>query len=945
MGDAARRLSSPCGTLPRASRVARTYVGARWYGAGGHVGVAAAAHSPTGHAERPPAQRTRKVQQVRRRIHLFGVSRSDAESATIPYVLRQRALVATLGALWLGVAGYALRTAVSLAPGVGRWTDSLGYLFPPLLATVVCALAARGPLRRPLWALAAGTCGWTIATASWRLGATGLWPAQFSTGWNDLYLGSYLGALAAVILLVRSLIGDAGGEWLDGTIAGLAIAGAGAATIYEPLVERAHGSAGRVVVAAIYPAADLVMLALVAGGIVLTRAKPVGIWVALAAAFLSWSLGDVVYVLRVLGGTYRIGTTLDLTWSVGFALLGSAAALGSRAPAPNAAARTRLRLFLPGISGAISIAVLVADDVVRVGTLAIALAGSSLLVLLVRLVLTVRLSHRLADSHRQAHTDSVTGLANRRQLMLDLERATSPGAAPSLFVMADLDEFKRYNDTYGHPAGDLLLARLASALAEALAESGCAYRLGGDEFCALVSFRQGVPRRAVELVVGALREQTPGFGVGCSYGAVALPAEANDVATALQLVDERMYAQKRLRRSTSEQACDLLLQVLAEQQSDLDAHSREVSSLAGSVAARLGMTPEEIARVSAAAELHDVGKLAIPERILRKQDALDADEWEQIRRHTLTGERILAAAPALEAVAPLVRSSHERWDGLGYPDGLSAEEIPLGARIVAVCDAYDAMTTDRPYRRAIPPEAALSELRACGGSQFDPDVVDAFVAEVTETQRVVRRRFASIPSPAEPAPLGPVRALERILASLQLASRGAPAADVFQAFAEGIAAAVDIRTVVVNLYQPESNQFVVISVVGDERVHDSLLGSVYPRTVWDPVLVERFHRRGAYILLAGEYDWSQTEGDRYVPEWQPSEDPEAWHPEDELFLPFRDVDGHLLGVFSLGDPASGRRPEDDELELLATLASHASRAYEHVCAHQSEHAPRPRIAA
>ena len=139
------------------------------------------------------------------------------------------------------------------------------------------------------------------------------------------------------------------------------------------------------------------------------------------------------------------------------------------------------------------------------------------------------------------------------------------------------------------------------------------------------------------------------------------------------------------------------------------------------------MTTEELDELARASELHDIGKVAIPDAILNKPGPLDDDEWRFMSRHTLIGERILAAAPALRPVAKIVRSSHERWNGSGYLDRLAGEEIPLGARILAVCDAYHAMDSERPYRPAMEPEEALAELRRCAGSQFDPRVVDALM--------------------------------------------------------------------------------------------------------------------------------------------------------------------------------------------------------------------------
>ena len=158
----------------------------------------------------------------------------------------------------------------------------------------------------------------------------------------------------------------------------------------------------------------------------------------------------------------------------------------------------------------------------------------------------------------------------------------------------------------------------------------------------------------------------------------------------------------------------------------------DVAALAEATARELALDAEETERVVHAAELHDLGKVAIPDAVLDKPGRLDEHEWEIVRAHPVTGERIIAAAPALREVATLVRASHERWDGTGYPDALAANAIPLGARIVAVCDAFDAMTEDRPYQATRKTEDALAELRRCAGTQFDPVVVAAFEAAVRQ---------------------------------------------------------------------------------------------------------------------------------------------------------------------------------------------------------------------
>jgi HD-GYP domain-containing protein (c-di-GMP phosphodiesterase class II) len=192
-----------------------------------------------------------------------------------------------------------------------------------------------------------------------------------------------------------------------------------------------------------------------------------------------------------------------------------------------------------------------------------------------------------------------------------------------------------------------------------------------------------------------------------------------------------MYDHKDSRRgSPRRQARDLLLAVLKEREPELEEHVDDVGTLAVAVARQMGLEGEALDEIGRGAELHDIGKVAVPDTILHKPGPLDDVEWQIMRQHTVVGERILAAAPALRPVSKVVRSSHERWDGRGYPDGLAGDEIPLGSRIIAVCDAFDAMRQSRPYAASMSEAEALAELECGAGSQFDPAVVVAFVAIV-----------------------------------------------------------------------------------------------------------------------------------------------------------------------------------------------------------------------
>jgi diguanylate cyclase (GGDEF)-like protein len=357
----------------------------------------------------------------------------------------------------------------------------------------------------------------------------------------------------------------------------------------------------------------------------------------------------------------------------------------------------------------------------------------------------VTLRSEEAHARQLADTDSLTGLPNRRKLMRDLEAAVAQLAPerPLLLALFDLNGFKAYNDTFGHQAGDTLLTRLARTLGAAVRESGTAYRIGGDEFCVLARVTAGEVYVLLEHAACALSETGEGFDVSAAHGSVLLPRDAVDAAGALSLADQRMYAHKASgRRSASRQTTDVLVSVLSERDPNLGMHLGEVAELCAAVCARLGVPATELAPILQAASLHDVGKAAIPEAILNKPAALTDEEWAFMRRHTLIGERILSAAPALAEAARLVRSSHERFDGEGYPDGLRGDAIPFGSRIIAVCDAYDAMTADRPYRSAMSDEVALDELRRCAGTQFDPLVVQAFCAVLRDPDAVLGARVA-----------------------------------------------------------------------------------------------------------------------------------------------------------------------------------------------------------
>jgi diguanylate cyclase (GGDEF)-like protein len=341
----------------------------------------------------------------------------------------------------------------------------------------------------------------------------------------------------------------------------------------------------------------------------------------------------------------------------------------------------------------------------------------------------------LSATAEEARTDELTGLPNRRALLEALESQCREGKT-FMLTLADLDGFKHYNDTFGHTAGDALLRRLAIKLTRATEGIGLAARLGGDEFCVL--FYDGLdPREAQRITNDALQDEGEGFLIGSCTGVASVPREVSTPDAALRLADSRMYASKdnASGRDAGLAVAGALTRMLDERHPGIGSHLEEVAILAAACAEKLGLGSNEVRTIKRAAELHDIGKVAIPSEILSKRGRLDTDEWAFMKRHSIIGERILAGVPSLENAAAIVRSSHERFDGTGYPDQLQGDQITLGARIVFVADAFCAMTEERSYAAALSVDDACAELNRCAETHFDPTVVKAFIATLEDREQ------------------------------------------------------------------------------------------------------------------------------------------------------------------------------------------------------------------
>jgi diguanylate cyclase (GGDEF)-like protein len=375
---------------------------------------------------------------------------------------------------------------------------------------------------------------------------------------------------------------------------------------------------------------------------------------------------------------------------------------------------------------------------------------------------------RRADSfEQQAVVDELTGLRNQRALWRELDRRArlcSP-SHPLAVVMLDFDRFSEINSNYGREVGDAVLRRGASVLRSAAATPRAAFRYGGEEFVLLVDASEDDARALAERLRAEIARQNgslPSVTVSCG---VAELTDAFEPWVALDRADaalreakrsgrnrvtvagrtspgERIMLIQELEHETARRAAmALAVATLQVRDANTADHSDDVLTLCEAIGRRLGFGKRELDHLMAGAQLHDVGKVAVPSSILNKPGPLTEDEWAVIREHTVVGERILRSVPEMTDVATIVRHSHEHWDGTGYPDGVSGEDIPRASRVILCADAFHAMRADRPYRRGRPAEEALAELRACRGTQFDPVVVDALVTVAGDTRR---RRDAGV---------------------------------------------------------------------------------------------------------------------------------------------------------------------------------------------------------
>jgi two-component system, cell cycle response regulator len=634
------------------------------------------------------------------------------------------------GIATLGAAVVATFVALCLALPSVRHGSGLELLFGGL-AALACVVIVVRPVavraERAAWAMFALAIAFNTVTEVLEIpspgGVAGVAGVVFG-------IATFPVAIAALVMMIRARLGRLRAiAWLDGMTGALVVMTILAITILGPAAHSADINTVKLA----YPLADVLILGIVAAASAEDGWRVDG-WLTMGVALAVMTVGDCVSAAHTAHpGSWSLAVAAAL-WLAFILTL----AVSAWMPVPSRPdERQDARGWVPVTLSVMMLALLLISTIDRGSWgVSIGLAAAGMVVVTARFAVTLRQNAAVLRLARtEATTDSLTGLRNRRRLVRDLEEvlAQCTPERPCALAMFDLNGFKSYNDTYGHPAGDALLETLGTRLAAAVAGSAAAYRMGGDEFCVLIGADakgvHGIVDRAREALSETTRRQT----VTAASGLALLPADAATASEALRLADLRMYEDKTQGRiGPARQVTQTLMLALQERNIGLPSSFDGVAELAVAVARRLGVPSTEHERIRLAAQLANVGKIAVPDSVLTKPGPLTDSEWRLLRGHTLVGQRIIEAAPALVDVGKLVRSLHERVDGRGYPDGLAGDEIPIGARIIAVCNSHDAMVSARAYRAALTHEQALDELRRRAGSEFDPDVVRAFLEVVDE---------------------------------------------------------------------------------------------------------------------------------------------------------------------------------------------------------------------
>jgi two-component system cell cycle response regulator len=679
-----------------------------------------------------------------------------------------------LGRVWAGylLAGLLITGSYYLLPadGAGRAGRVVVYCLVSGSAAVAVAVGIRAYRPRPAlpWILLGlGQLVYAAADSTFYI-VQYFTPTPAYPGPADvLYLGHYPLTVAGLVLLFRArarrrylpgLI-DAGMVGVAATLLCWLYLIAPQARAATPLLTRSVSTA--------YPVLDLAVL-VVGLLLVLGVGGRSTAFCLLSASLLAIFAADTVYSLQQLSGTYHAGNVLDAIWLAGNLALGAAALHPAMAGISTRVTCAEVMLS-PSRIAVLSVAALGAPVTLLVqyatGGVRDLPVTATACVLLFGLTIA-RMTGLVADQRRLAMTDPLTGLYSRRfveeQLALEAARVRRGRGSLALFIV-DADHFKSINDRYGHPAGDRALAGIAARLRDAAREGDVLARYGGEEFALLApnADEADLAPIAERLRAAVARAPIPAGAAGTtavtvSVGGAACPTHATDPAGLVQVADQALYAAKARGRNRAVigpptdpagprtarlvvvddpalPADSPMINYLCQVADHVDArlspqeHSMAIARWARTLSVELGQDEAATTRVELAGRLHDIGKIAVPDEILSKPARLTEAEWALMKAHPGHGARLAALVPGLTPVAEVIRQHHERFDGTGYPDKLAGLAIRSEARILAVCDSWAAMRSDRHYQAAYDEDRARAELRRGRGTQFDPELVDLFL--------------------------------------------------------------------------------------------------------------------------------------------------------------------------------------------------------------------------
>lgn len=690
--------------------------------------------------------------------------------------------------LFVGVLVYLAIYLIWLVFGGSADRELIGdFAFLPLTAVAALVSWGAGNRAKRISGLRWGWRLISLALISYGLGdAVQLYYEVFAgqLPWPSLsdafYLGFYPLFLAGILRFPWGRAGARGRRRQALLDAATIAIGGGTVVWYVVLGPTAYADTGTLlstIVSVAYPVGDLVLIVALSRlwlGSGQTRlARPLALLSAAVGFFIT---ADLTYSWVLLNSTYTGGSLLDSLWMFATALFVFAAASQPAQQSFEEYLPTQDEgdtfgvAALPYLAVAVVFALLIgsqAKDSFFPG-LSLTLTAALVAVLVVaRQFLAQRsltsIYHELREAHAElaalATTDPLTALPNHRALVdamdRELDRAKRYKRECSLLFI-DVDYFKALNDGCGHAAGDTVLNELGEVMLRSLRTIDTLGRWGGEEFVAVLSeVDSDAAMKTAERIRSTVAEHffdvASGTHITISVGAANYPRDGEVRSELLEAADRAMYTAKRMGRNqifsaadptvfalrdgegtdyelnerATMGAVDALAMLVDTRDKGTGDHVAHVAKLAESVALTLGCSPKQAREVYLAAKLHDIGKVAVADSILRKPGRLTAEEWELMRKHPAVGADVVSRIARLANLAPIIRSHHEHYDGDGYPAGLKGEEIPLEARIVGVADAFDAMISDRPYRKRMTLAEAREELRRCAGSQFDPEVVTA----------------------------------------------------------------------------------------------------------------------------------------------------------------------------------------------------------------------------